>query len=279
MAQLTSHGQSASSRRPHSLSPEDVEALKREDKHYGHLGSQLVGVPRQSAKYREIQSRRRAHLDRICKIRLKEIREKWSDEQGVEDIARHVRGEQFAPVDPGSGRPRRRLQQRALDLLKAPLTNQYTTELERRTTAIRGLMDYCGDDDPVVPKAVKAPGVIASSGSAAEEDIVEEMKKSVFVETAGKKGVLRCFVCVARAEQLGAEHDSFSGLCRTFARAGTLARHFISTHLDALPVDAMFVCPMCQKTLIHKKHVQNHSDKVHGICTDIVFRRPVKKRN
>lgn len=27
------------------------------------------------------------------------------------------------------------------------------------------------------------------------------------------------------------------------------------------------VCPMCQKTLIHRKHVQNHSDKIHGVCT------------
>lgn len=189
------------------------------------------------------------------------------------DITRHARGEQFVPLNPSSGRPRRRLQQRALDLLKTRLTNLYTTELQRRATAIRGLMDYCGDDDPVVPKAVKAPlsiNVVARSGSAGEKDVMEEIKKSVFAKYTGKGGVLKYYVCITRAKQLGIEHDSFNNLCRKFSRTGALARHFISIHLDALPTNAMLVCPICQKTLIYKKHIQNHSGKVHGICTNIV---------
>ncbi|KAG6358601.1 hypothetical protein INS49_012119 [Diaporthe citri] len=135
---------------------------------------------------------------------------------------------------------------------------------------------------PKSQKATHAPqamNTLESSGPSAGQDLMEEIKKSVFAESAGKYGVLRCFVRVAKAEQLGVDHDSFNGLCWEFSSAGKLARHFISLHLDALPADAMFVCPMCQKTLIHKKHVQNHSDKVHGICMDIIFTRPPKKRN
>ncbi|KAH8749204.1 hypothetical protein F5883DRAFT_581486 [Diaporthe sp. PMI_573] len=173
MAQLTSHGQSASSRRPHSLKPTDMAALKREDRHYIDLTSQLIGFPRKSAKYREIHNRRRAHLERICKIRLKQIRDKWSDEQGVEDIARHVRGEQVYPRQPlAVGVPGGGCSRERWTCSRHHLQNQYITELQRRTTAIQGLIDYCGDDDPVVPKAVRAPlstEPIANSGPTVKE--------------------------------------------------------------------------------------------------------------
>lgn len=129
MAQLTGRGQSVSSHWPHSLRPADVEALKRKTKHNMCLASQLSGIPQQSAKYREIQSRRRAHLDRICNIRLQGIRKKWSDEQGVGKIAWHVRSKQSPPLDPDNGVLDGGFNREQLDLLKAPLTNEYTTDL------------------------------------------------------------------------------------------------------------------------------------------------------
>lgn len=90
---------------------------------------------------------------------------------------------------------------------------------------------------------------------------MEEIKKSVFAGSVGKKGARRCFVCVARAEQLGVDHDSFSGLCREVFSCGCIGEAF---HLYAPghPPDRRDLC-----------------DKVHGICTDIVFRRSTKKRN
>lgn len=86
-------------------------------------------------------------------------------------------------------------------------------------------MDYFGDDDPVVPKAVKTPLSIdvTSPGPAGEEDVMEEIKESVFTKTAGKKDTLRFYVCIPRAEQLDVEHNRFSGLYREFTRRGTLA--------------------------------------------------------
>lgn len=63
-------------------------------------------------------------------------------------------------------------------------------------------MDYCGDDDTVVSKTVKTSLSIdaTSPGPAGEEDVMEEIKGSVFTKTAGKKGTLRFYVCIARAE-------------------------------------------------------------------------------
>lgn len=83
--------------------------------------------------------------------------------KGVEDMARHVRGEATEKVV-STRSPMRRLQQRMFDALTAPLVNDYTVQMRRRTAAIQALVAYCGDKDPVTTKVVKAP-VVAPRGA------------------------------------------------------------------------------------------------------------------
>ena len=101
---------------------------------------------------------------------------------------------------------------------------------------------------------------------------MEMIKRSTLASSAGN--VLRCFICVAKAESYGMDHEAFEDLCYKFSRQGTLARHFISFHLDTLKDGDSFVCPVCHVLLIHKNHLRNHAERVHGIFTNIKFKRP-----
>lgn len=83
----------------------------------------------------------------------------------------------------------------------------------------------------------------------------------------------RCYICVARAEILGPSHASFSELCRVFARDYKLGIHFVGKHLDPLAYDATTVCPICKVTLLHKKHLKNHSHRFHGVNTNWSWKR------
>lgn len=111
------------------------------------------------------------------------------------------------------------------------------------------------------------------------KETMEDIKRSTLVEHADPAtGVLRCFVCVAKAEVVGSNNSAFGALCHTYSRQGSLARHFITAHLDGVASDASTECTSCRVTLLHKKHLQNHALLVHGINTNIKFKRPVQRR-
>lgn len=275
--QATSHGASASSRRPTVLTAQQSRELKN-DHHYQALTRRMSHFRKKSEQFRRLHNKRRSHWERIYRLKLEEVREKWSDDQGVEDVARFVRGEGADTSEPTS-QTMRPLQQKAADALEAPLVNEYVAQLKRRTAAVLALAAFCGEEDPVANKVVRVGKKARVDTSLTPEEMMEAMKRSTLAQFAGKRGVLRCFLCVAKAETLGVKHPSFDKLCWQFSRQGTLARHFISCHLDLLKADQMYECGMCHVTLIHKKHVQNHAHKMHGISTDITYRRPSKKRS
>lgn len=153
-----------------------------------------------------------------------------------------------------------------MDALTEPLINSHEAQIQRRTKAIEVLIAYCSQEETragkVAPNAV--PPVELGQHST-PVDVMQFIKKTIFVATAGKAGVSRCYVCVAKAESVGPNHPHFAELCHEYARAFTLGTHFIAKHLDALADDASAICPICKFTLIHKKHLQNHSHRMHGV--------------
>lgn len=106
------------------------------------------------------------------------------------------------------------------------------------------------------------------------DDRMALIKRSTLVAamTDGQP-VLMCFVCVAKAERVGEGHALFDEYCWKFSANGKLVRYFVTSHLNHHKADDNFECPICQVTLIHKKHLQNHTEKIHGICTVMVYKR------
>lgn len=278
--QAISHGHSVSSRRPVELSEAQVAALKDTPK-YKRLTLQLLEAPHRSDKRYRISLRRKALLERLRKAKLEEIRAEWSLHQGVEDVERQHRGEEVAsrPYARAS-RPLCPSQQAMIDALTSPLGKDIEGEHRRRTRAINAVVAFCDEEEPeatrskVVPKP-SPPAELEQKATPQEQMLT--IKNSTLVSVVGSE-VRRCYLCVAKAETLGREHPRFSTLCHEFARHGNLARHFITIHLDAVAPNSTSECPICQKTLISKQHLQNHTLRIHGIHTGIVFNRRGKRR-
>ncbi|KAK7219040.1 hypothetical protein V2G26_007043 [Clonostachys chloroleuca] len=56
-------------------------------------------------------------------------------------------------------------------------------------------------------------------------------------------------------------------LVREFYTSGDTAKHFRRRHLSILEDHHMIYCQVCDETLEHKKHLQNHGLKRHGLKT------------
>lgn len=278
--QAVSHGGNVSSRRPTKLTNEQAESLKQ-DRQWQRLNRELSGLPMRSARHEKIRLERNARLRRLKSRKLSQVRETWDKEQGVKDIRRHIQGHDIT-ASTSVTRELPRHQQEMMDALSAPLVNDYEAVIRRRTAAIRALVTYCTVEEPLWRKIIKGSADLPMPDEVrpdrAANDAMEMIKRSAMTSHAGKD-IRRCYVCVAKAESLGGQdHPQFRELCQPFARQGTLARHFISKHLDALQDDDPSTCPMCKVTLLHKKHLQNHSQRYHGINTNITFKRPQNRR-
>lgn len=196
------------------------------------------------------------------------MRAEWSTKQSLEDIERQIRGEDITLVDTtASTDSMTPAQQKMFDALRVPLINDHDAQMQRRSAAIKSLMAYCLEEERRIVKVVptpKRPSELASESSPQQQ--LEMIKQSTLAEFT--RDIRRCFLCVAKAETLGVDHPRFDELCHPFARSGTLARHFITAHLDAVAADDSTECPVCKVTLIHRQHLQNHTEIVHGIRTD-----------
>lgn len=67
-----------------------------------------------------------------------------------------------------------------------------------------------------------------------------------------------CFLCLGN-EQLPMDRRVYS-----FKAPGDLSKHFRRKHLANLGDDHRTECKLCEKTLNHKKHLQNHALSIHG---------------
>lgn len=285
MNQVTSHGHSVSTRRPVELTQAQSKELKQDAK-YQRMTETLKELPKGSAKYKETWAKRRAFLERLRKAKLDHIRKEWSVNQGVEDMERQFLGEKSTEATENSRpiRPCHPAQQRMLDALTATLVDNADAQINRNLDALAANRAYCKLEEPRKTKIQQRQALAASQSKQSKQDdttnssqqMREEMRDSTLVHKVGK--VLRCYICVAKAEALGVDDPNYNEYCKEFSSPHTLARHFIPAHLDAYEEDDAFECPVCEVTLVNKKHLQNHTQVMHGINTNIKFKRPVQRR-
>ncbi|KAG8157653.1 hypothetical protein KVR01_012315 [Diaporthe batatas] len=266
LEQATSLGHSLSRRRPINLTRKQTEELKK-DPNYQRLDRKWTAAVPRSDRRRKLGLKRKALWTRLQKRKLDEIRDDWGKTQGVEDVERQIAGEDITQAleDPRSVQPMGVVQQRMFDALTSPLVNDLDAQLRRRTEAIKALVAYCGEEDPVVPLLVR--GTMSASESNPQQTPKAEMQEYKEATLVAFGNVRRCFLCVAKAEILGRSHPRFRHLCHPFSRSDHLREHFITVHLNYQGEGDSFVCPICKVALIHKKHLQNHTEKVHGIKT------------
>lgn len=220
---------------------------------------------------KDITKRRKQLYTKLKTAKLQEITESWADNQHHQDIEQQVRGEKLSRVDQES-RPMNPHQRRMFEALTAPLVKDVQAVFLRRTEAINALVAYCAEEESLrteVTEARKpsAPDELRQTHLSSDQQM-DEIRKSTFASVVGEKNVRRCFLCVAKAARLGRDHSLFNDLCHTFYNSHNLAYHLTRTHLDGIPEDGTFECPLCHVTLLHKNHLRLHSHVVHGISTD-----------
>lgn len=271
LKQATSHGSSVSSRRPTRLSATQKAGVREGSELYRDLTLRLQQFPKRTDEHRRIQNQRKALLGRLEREELVRVRKAWKYQQSKEDINRQLKGQSINSSAPHAT-PLSAVLQRAIDGLNAPLISDVAAQFRRRADAIIGLVNYCSEEEPVVTKLVKQralPAAEMTLGRSLQEK-VDEVKNSTLVKHTAP--VLRCFICVAKAIHDGIDHANFVKWCHLFANTGTLRTHFLK-HIDLLGSDDSFDCPICNVHLIHKQHLQNHAELVHGISTENEFKR------
>lgn len=278
----TSHGHSVSSRRPVRLTDKDHKDLEHEmltDAEYQRLTKRLADFSRTSVKYREIFNKRRAHVERLKRAKLKQIRDEWSFKQGVLDAERQSRGEDISQITYTRPAPSMSAkQQHMMDALEAPLVMDLDAQNQRRVHASNALVAYCGEEEAAIGKLLNPSPAVPMDPDKTPQQQMETIKQTTLVSVMGDQKVDRCFICVANAESLGQiDHPRFAKLCHEFAGQAKLNRHFIRCHLDYMEETDTFKCPICQVALLHKDHLRNHAYRIHGINTNIKFKRPPKK--
>lgn len=266
LKQATSHGSSVSSRRPTKLSATQKAGVREGSPLYQNLTLRLQEFPKRTDEHRRIQNQRKALVTRLEREELVRVRKAWKYQQSKEDINQQLKG-QSINSSATQTTPLRASLQRAIDGLDAPLIPDVSAQFRRRADAIIGLVNYCAEEEPVVTKLVEQkalPPAQMTSGLSPEEQM-DDIKNSTLVKHTAP--VLRCFICVAKALHDGMDHPNFVKWSHQFANTGTLRTHFLK-HIDLHGSDDSFDCPICNVHLIHKQHLQNHAELIHGISTE-----------
>ncbi|KAM0368589.1 hypothetical protein ACHAO7_011093 [Fusarium culmorum] len=279
MRQACSIGYSVSKRRPTHLTAEQSASINDDPKIQDLLRQRevLLSKGNKSDRVRtrlrkiskDIQSEkarlRRKHKDHIRKI--------WSREQAVTDIERQLAGKTFEkpPVSPSDETPHP-AQKRLYEALTAPATNTIESEYRRRNNAILSIMSYCSVQEPPLPPLTRYKANATKKDVSNQHDnttmdtaisALGDAITSVFVKHRTERS-RRCFLCVGRATTLEPSDPAINGLIKPFYSSGDLSRHFKRRHLSNLQPAEKLHCRLCDETLDHKMHLQNHAETVHG---------------
>lgn len=263
LKQATSHGSSVSNRRPTKLTAEQKSALREESVLHQNLVLRLQQTPKRSEEHRRLQRQRIGLILRLEREKLVEVRKAWKYQQSKEDINRQLQGQSIDTAEHTA--PLRAVLQRAIDGLNAPLIPDDAAQFRRRADAIIGLVDFCAEEEPGVSKLIAAKQQSAPSAVTPSGLSPQELEKLTLAKHTTP--VLRCFICVAKAMHDGENSPNYDKWCHQFANTNTLRTHFLR-HIDLHESDDSFDCPICKVHLIHKQHLQNHADVVHGINTE-----------
>lgn len=284
--QAISHGYSKEMRRPIDLTPEQTKAAVDDNTEYRRLTEAFKGLPNGP----EYDERRKTLFLQCANLRAKlrnraieRVRAEWNAVQSVNDIERQIQGGDFSslPKDqPRVCRPMGASQRQMFEAVTMPLDNEFKAVVQRKVGAINALIAYCDIQEPhtlnslncrkrrLSEAGIKSQPEGKNKIPRHQEEPTEQLKKSVSAQAMdGGSNVRKCFVCVAKAILIPQTESVIESLCRDFYNKGTLARHFVTVHLQPLSDDSQTECPICDIPLVSKMHVQNHAEAAHGIRT------------
>ncbi|KAH7215415.1 hypothetical protein DER44DRAFT_687978 [Fusarium oxysporum] len=278
MRQACSIGYSASKRRPTHLTAEQSASINDDPKIQDLLRQRdlLLSKGNKSDKVRtrlrKITKDIQSEKARLRRKRKDQIRKIWSREQAVTDIELQLAGKAFEepPISP-SDDDAHPAQKRLYEALTAPATNTIESEYHRRNNAILAVMSYCSVQEPPLPpmtryKAIATKRDVSNLHNTAKDtasSALGDAITSVFIKSRTERS-RRCFLCVGRATILQPSDPAIPGLIKPFYSTGDLSRHFKRHHLSNLQPNEKLYCRLCDETLDHKMHLQNHAETVHG---------------
>ncbi|VTT72992.1 unnamed protein product [Fusarium fujikuroi] len=284
MRQACSIGYSASTRRPTHLTAEQSAAVDGdpEIQKLVHQRQELRKVAKGSPKAREkIESITKALQSLRVKLRRElkqQYRQGWSRKQAVVDIERQLAGQTFeespSPSDESSysAQEQHPAQKRLFEALTAPVADTLEGEHQRRNNAVLAVMAYCPVQESPVPRTRnqamvtknRSPLRLNTAGKEPQpmNDIGTAIA-SVFVTNRDERS-RRCFLCIGTATTLQPSDPAIERLINPFYSPGDLSKHFKRRHLSNLQPNERLHCRLCDETLDHKMHLQNHAETVHG---------------
>jgi hypothetical protein len=279
MRQACSIGYSASKRRPTHLTAEQSASINDDPKIQDLLRQRefLLSKGNKSDRVRtrlkKISKDIQSEKARLRRKRKDQVRKIWSREQAVADIERQLAGKAFEepPVSP-SDDDAHPAQKRLYEALTAPATNTIESEYRRRNDAILTVMSYCSIQEPPLPPMTRYKATATKKNvSSLHENTTKDTASSalggaitsVFVKGRTERS-RRCFLCVGRATTFQPSDPAIHGLIKPFYSPGDLSRHFKRHHLSNLQPNEKLHCRLCDETLEHKMHLQNHAETVHG---------------
>ncbi|KAH0419558.1 hypothetical protein CcaCcLH18_14355 [Colletotrichum camelliae] len=269
MKQSCSIGHSISKRRPIDLTP-DQSASVTTHPTIRELTKALRELPPGSKQYKEAKRAIRNEKQRLRRELKQKIRDEWTNKQATDDIERQIQGVGFAePATGGGCRPQGPAQKRLLAKLTTPIVATLEGQYRRRDDAINAVSAYCSVQEgctirrchpPLTPKAALSDPPCDPS----EASPLYLATLSVFV-TSENQRPRRCFVCIGQAMGLPPDdEDRLDDLTREFYTSNDLTKHFRRKHLSKVANGDNIECKVCDMTLDHKMHLQNHAFKIHG---------------
>ncbi|KAI3572509.1 hypothetical protein IWW34DRAFT_838119 [Fusarium oxysporum f. sp. albedinis] len=279
MRQACSIGYSASKRRPTHLTAEQSASINDDPKIQDLLRQRecLLYKCNKSDKVRtrlrKIPKDIQNEKARLRRKRKDQVRKTWSREQAVTDIERQLAGKTFEdpPISP-SDEDAHPAQKRLYEALTAPATNTIESEYRRRNNAILSVMSYCSVQGPPLPPMTRSKAIATQKDVSNLHDnttkdtpssALGDAITSVFVKNRTERS-RRCFLCVGLATTLEPTDPAVHGLIKPFYSSGDLSKHFKRRHLSNLQLNEKLHCRLCNETLDHKMHLQNHVETVHG---------------
>ncbi|KAK7229589.1 hypothetical protein V2G26_001759 [Clonostachys chloroleuca] len=271
--QACSVGHSISKRRPTDLTAEQVASINTHPL-IRKLELELRRMKRGSNERAKALRKLRNEKLRLKRSLKQNIRNEWTDSQAVEDIERQLRGE-WNPnqvVDKGC-RPQGSAQKYLVQALAAKCDDTIEGYYRRRNDAINAIIAYCTvEEGPTMRRkntSPTEPQLTPTTDTQKEGPLQKALRialKAISVKT-DKERPRYCFLCVGKALTLQPDDPLIKDLARQFYTSGDTAKHFRRRHLSILEDHHVIYCRVCDETLEHKKHLQNHGLKRHGLKT------------
>jgi Protein of unknown function (DUF3435) len=202
-------------------------------------------------------------------VLLKELQKKWDLEHPVNEVELQLSGLKFnqdvkTTLDLADDMPP--TQKRLVETMMTLPGTTLEEEFRRRNAAIDAVAAYCKfQEGGAAARPRGRPPTRRASPTPAKETCPQ------LVAAAAKKQALSAAMLSVFQDKrpticflyLGEQSLSFEKRVKSFASPGDLTKHFKRKHL-ANCKGGRIECKVCQMTLQHKMHLQNHAESIHG---------------